>query len=184
MTRLLASSIAFGSLFFRNNFCKMANDHTIYQFTVEDADGKQVSLEKYRGKVVIIVNVASQCGLTDSNYKQLKEMLDKYHDKGFHVAAFPCNQFGGQEPGCPIDIKGEMAKKFGIEPDFYAKIDVNGSNAAPLYQFLKKEKGGTLIDAIKWNFTKFLINREGKVVQRYGPTTEPKSFVKDVEALL
>uniref|UniRef100_A0A7E4V486 Glutathione peroxidase n=1 Tax=Panagrellus redivivus TaxID=6233 RepID=A0A7E4V486_PANRE len=159
-------------------------DKTIYQFTVKDSDGADVSLDRYKGKVVLIVNVASSCGLTDANYKQLKEILDKYHDKGFEVAAFPCNQFGGQESGCQLDIKNFVTDKYKFDPDLYEKINVNGDDASPLYKFLKKEKGGTLFDAIKWNFTKFLVDREGKVVQRYGPQTEPKTFVKDIEALL
>ncbi|CAJ0608387.1 unnamed protein product [Cylicocyclus nassatus] len=159
-------------------------DHSIYQFTVKDADGKDVSLEKYKGKVVVIVNVASQCGYTNSHYTQLKEMLDKYHSKGLEVAAFPCNQFGHQEPACELDIKNFIHDKFNFEPDLYAKIDVNGDKADPLFKFLKKEKGGMLIDAIKWNFTKFLVDKDGKVVKRYGPNTEPKGMVKDVEALL
>ncbi|VDM77412.1 unnamed protein product [Strongylus vulgaris] len=175
-------------------------DHSIYQFKVKDADGKDVSLEKYKGKVVVIVNVASQCGYTNSNYTQLKEILDKYHSKGLEVAAFPCNQFGNQidvslkdlleslptsqEPACELDIKKFVNDKFKFEPDLYAKIDVNGDKAEPLYKFLKKEKGGTLLDAIKWNFTKFLVDREGKVVKRYGPNTEPKEMVKEIETLL
>uniref|UniRef100_A0A7E4VBF8 Glutathione peroxidase n=1 Tax=Panagrellus redivivus TaxID=6233 RepID=A0A7E4VBF8_PANRE len=161
-----------------------AEDRTIYQFTVKDSDGADVSLEKYRGKVVLIVNVASACGLTDSNYKQLKELLDTYHERGLEIAAFPCNQFGGQEPGCDADIKNFIADKYKFDPDLYSKINVNGADAAPLYQFLKKEQGGTLIDAIKWNFTKFLVNREGRVVERFAPTTAPKDIVKYIEKLL
>ena len=157
---------------------------TIYDFTVKDADGNDVSLEKYKGKVLLIVNVASQCGFTNSNYTQMKELLDKYHDRGFEVAAFPCNQFGGQEPACELDIKKFVNEKFSFEPDLYGKINVNGSNADPLYTFLKKEQGGTLIDAIKWNFTKFLCDRQGHVVKRFAPTTEPRSIIKDIEELL
>uniref|UniRef100_A0AC35TRA3 Glutathione peroxidase n=1 Tax=Rhabditophanes sp. KR3021 TaxID=114890 RepID=A0AC35TRA3_9BILA len=164
--------------------CNMSDDKTIYQFTVKGANGEDVSLEKYRGKVVLIVNVASACGLTTANYEQLTILLKDYKAKGLEVAAFPCNQFGHQESGCSLDIEEKMTGKFGIEADFYDKIDVNGKSAAPLYVFLKKEQGGTLIDAIKWNFTKFLVDREGKVIKRYGPTTEPKSFIKDIEQLL
>ncbi|KAH7701601.1 glutathione peroxidase [Aphelenchoides avenae] len=161
----------------------MSTEGTIYQFEALDADGNKVSLEKYRGKVVLIVNVASKCGLTNSNYTQLKETLEKYHGKGLEIACFPCNQFGGQEPGCEVDIKNFLTK-YSFEPDLYSKIEVNGSNAHPLYNFLKKEQGGTLFDAIKWNFTKFLVNRDGKAVKRYAPTTEPHSIHKDIEALL
>jgi len=134
--------------------------------------------------IVIIVNVASQCGFTDSNYKQLKELLDVYKEKGLEVAAFPCNQFGGQEPGCEIDIKNFVKDKYKFEPDLYSKINVNGADAAPIYKFLKKEQGGTLIDAIKWNFTKFLVDRKGHAVNRYAPNTEPNKMEKDIEKLL
>uniref|UniRef100_A0A914D948 Glutathione peroxidase n=1 Tax=Acrobeloides nanus TaxID=290746 RepID=A0A914D948_9BILA len=123
-------------------------------------------------------------GLTNSNYTQLKEVLEKFQDKGLRIAAFPCNQFGGQEPACEIDIKNFVNDKFHFEPDLYSKINVNGYNAHPLYKFLKKEQGGTLFDAIKWNFTKFLVDKEGHPVKRYGPTTEPKDIVKDIEKLL
>ncbi|KAK5983231.1 Glutathione peroxidase [Trichostrongylus colubriformis] len=157
---------------------------SIYQFKVKDADNKEVTLDKYKGKVLIVVNVASQCGLTNSNYTQFKELLDKYKSKGLEVAAFPCNQFGSQEPACELDIKNFVANKFNFEPDLYAKIDVNGDKADPLFKYLKKEQGGTMFDAIKWNFTKFLVDREGNVVKRYGPTTEPKDMVKDIEQLL
>uniref|UniRef100_A0A1I7ZFY9 Glutathione peroxidase n=1 Tax=Steinernema glaseri TaxID=37863 RepID=A0A1I7ZFY9_9BILA len=157
---------------------------TIYQFTVKNADGQDVPLEKYKGKVCLIVNVASACGLTNANYTQLKELLDQYKGRGFEVLAFPCNQFGGQESKCELDIKNFVQDKFKFEPELFQKIEVNGKNASPLYDFLKKEKGGTLIDAIKWNFTKFLVDRDGKVIQRYGPTTEPKTFVADIEKLL
>jgi len=157
---------------------------TIYDFKVKDAEGKDVSLDKYKGKVVLIVNVASQCGLTNANYTQLKELLDEFKGKGFEVAAFPCNQFGGQEPDCEIDIKNFVKEKFNFEPELYGKVKVNGDEADPLFKFLKKEKGGTLIDAIKWNFGKFLVDKNGVVVQRYAPTTEPKSIVKDIQKLL
>jgi len=162
----------------------MSDDGTIYSFKAKDSDGAEVSLEKYRGKVVIIVNTASQCGFTNSNYTQLKEILDQYKSKGLEVAAFPCNQFGKQESGCDADIKVFVKEKFKFDPDLYSKIEVNGKEAHPLFTFLKKEQGGTFFDAIKWNFTKFLVNRQGKVVGRYAPTTEPKAMVKDIEKAL
>ncbi|CAJ0584933.1 unnamed protein product, partial [Mesorhabditis spiculigera] len=162
----------------------MAAHKTIYEFTVKDSEGRDVSLEKYRGQVLIIVNVASKCGFTSSNYKQLKQLSDKYHDLGLRVAAFPCNQFGGQEPGCELDVRNFVKDNYDYEPDLYAKINVNGAQAEPLYTFLKKEQGGTLIDAIKWNFTKFLINRKGQVVKRYAPTTEPAKMEADIERYL
>ncbi|KAE9549169.1 hypothetical protein FO519_007617 [Halicephalobus sp. NKZ332] len=173
------------SILITRSYCSMATGKkNFYDFDVKDADGKETSLSKYKGKVVIVVNVASECGLTNSNYTQLKEVLDKYHDKGLEVAAFPCNQFGGQEPACEIDIKSFVQNKFKFEPDLYSKINVNGDNADPLYKFLKKEQGGTLVDAIKWNFTKFLVDREGNVVKRFAPTTEPKDMIKDIEKYL
>ncbi|CAJ0586841.1 unnamed protein product, partial [Mesorhabditis spiculigera] len=156
-----------------------------YEFEVKDSQGNPIKLgEKYKGKVVIVVNVASECGLTNANYTQMKELLDKYKSQGLEVAAFPCNQFGGQEPKCELDIKNFVADKFKFEPDLFGKVKVNGDDADPLWKFLKKEQGGTLLDAIKWNFTKFLVDREGNIVKRYGPTHEPKDMVKDVEKVL
>jgi len=116
----------------------MTDSHSIYQFSAKDVDGNDVSMEKYRGKVVMFVNVASRCGFTDSNYSQLKLILDEYKSKGFEVAAFPCNQFLNQEPGCDIDINNFIHDKYKFEPDLYSKINVNGSDAHPIYEFLKK----------------------------------------------
>ncbi|CAD5232410.1 unnamed protein product [Bursaphelenchus xylophilus] len=160
------------------------SESTIYQFTAKDSDGADVSLEKYRGKVVIIVNTASHCGFTNSNYAQLKELLDKYKSQGLEVAAFPCNQFGRQEPGCNADIKNFVKDNFKFDPDLYDKIDVNGKNAHPLFAYLKENAPGFLFNAIKWNFTKFLVNRKGKVIARYAPTTKPLDMVKDIEKAL
>ncbi|KAI6196596.1 hypothetical protein M3Y94_01128400 [Aphelenchoides besseyi] len=175
----------FSRTFNLRGYCsRMTEENTIYSFKAKDSDGADVSLDKYRGKVLIVVNTASQCGFTNSNYSQLKELLDKYKSQGLEVAAFPCNQFGNQEPGCDADIKSFVSDKFKFDPDLYSKVKVNGEDAHPLFKFLKKEQGGTLFDAIKWNFTKFLVNREGKVVGRYAPTTEPKSMVKDIEKAL
>ncbi|EGT54936.1 hypothetical protein CAEBREN_25750 [Caenorhabditis brenneri] len=157
---------------------------TVYDFTVKNAKGEDTSLKNYQGKVAIIVNVASQCGLTNSNYNQFKELLDQYKKDGLEVLAFPCNQFGSQEPSCEIDIAAFVADKFKFEPTLFQKINVNGDDADPLYKFLKQEKGGFLVDAIKWNFTKFLIGRDGHVIKRYSPTTEPKDMKKDIEAAL
>ncbi|GMT33388.1 hypothetical protein PFISCL1PPCAC_24685, partial [Pristionchus fissidentatus] len=161
-----------------------ASDRTIYDFTVKDADGKKVSMGEYRGQVLLIVNVASQCGLTDSNYKQLKVLEDDYAQRGFAIAAFPCNQFGYQEPSSKADIKTFLSEKFEYRPRLFAKIDVNGDDADPLWTFLKEEQGGTLVDAIKWNFTKFLVDRNGKVVARFSPTTEPFAIREEIEKLL
>ncbi|CAB05581.1 Glutathione peroxidase 2 [Caenorhabditis elegans] len=157
---------------------------SVHGITVKNAQGEDTPLSNYQGKVLIIVNVASQCGLTNSNYNQFKELLDVYKKDGLEVLAFPCNQFGGQEPSCEIDIAAFVADKFKFEPTLFQKIDVNGDNTAPLYKFLKQEKGGFLVDAIKWNFTKFLVGRDGHVIKRFSPTTEPKDMKKDIEAAL
>ncbi|OTF69655.1 glutathione peroxidase-like protein, partial [Euroglyphus maynei] len=157
---------------------------SLYDFTVKDIDGNEVSLSKYEGKVVLVVNVASNCGFTKSNYQQLNELFDKYESRGFRVAAFPCNQFAGQEPGCDADIK-EFAKKNNVKFDMYSKIDVNGSNAHILYRWLKlKQRGIFGTQAIKWNFTKFLINKEGQPIKRYSPTTSPNSIEADFKSML
>ncbi|KAL3105768.1 hypothetical protein niasHT_026543 [Heterodera trifolii] len=157
---------------------------SIYEFKANDIDGHEISFDKYRGKVLLVVNVASNCGTTEFNYSQLKQLYDKYKGKGFAVAAFPCNQFGGQEPGNANEIKDFVHKKYNFEPDLFEKIDVNGSHEHPLYGFLKKAQHGTLIDAIKWNFTKFLVDRNGNVVQRYSPNTEPRDIEADIEKLV
>uniref|UniRef100_A0A2C9L5T6 Glutathione peroxidase n=1 Tax=Biomphalaria glabrata TaxID=6526 RepID=A0A2C9L5T6_BIOGL len=162
----------------------MAEHKTIYEFTVKDADGKDVSLSKYKGQVVIVVNVASKCGYTHGHYTELKQLQDKYYNEGLRVAAFPCNQFGGQEPACELDIMKFVKDTYNYEPDLYAKVKVNGADADPFWQFLKKEQGGTIVDAIKWNFTKFLIDRKGHVVGRYAPTTSPKGMTAEIERLL
>lgn len=157
---------------------------TIYDFSVKDLDDNEVSLSKYAGHPVLIVNVATYCGLTKSNYKQLNELYDKYKDQGLKIAGFPCNQFNNQEPGCSVDIK-EFLVKNKVEWDVYSKIDVNGDTADPLYKWLKKQKGGIMgMDGIKWNFSKFLIGKDGVPVERYAPTTEPNSIGKDIEKVI
>uniref|UniRef100_A0A6N2MM26 Glutathione peroxidase n=1 Tax=Salix viminalis TaxID=40686 RepID=A0A6N2MM26_SALVM len=140
---------------------------------LQDIGGNDMSLSEYSGKVLLIVNVASKCGLTHSNYKELNVLYEKYKNQGFEILAFPCNQFAGQEPGSNEEIKDTVCTIFKAEFPIFDKIDVNGKNAAPVYKFLKSEKGGYFGDAIKWNFTKFLVNKEGKVVERYAPTTSP-----------
>jgi len=156
---------------------------TIYDFKAKDLDGNEVSLDKYKGKTTLVVNVATNCGFTKSNYNQLNELYSKYKDQGLEIAAFPCNQFNNQEPGCSVDIQ-EFLKKNKVEFDVYDKINVNGKEAHPLYDFLKKEQGGFLVDAIKWNFTKFLVDKNGKPVARYSPNTEPNKIEKDITPLL
>eukprot|EP00250_Pteridium_aquilinum_P019626 c24499_g2_i1 orf=328-825(-) len=158
---------------------------SIYDITVKDARGNDVSLETYKGKVLLIVNVASQCGLTTSNYTELSEVYSKYKDQGLEILAFPCNQFGGQEPGSNEEIQEFACTRFKAEYPIFDKVDVNGSNASPLYKFLKSSKGGGIFgDAIKWNFAKFLVNREGEVVERFAPTTAPSKIEKDIKKYL
>uniref|UniRef100_U5ETL1 Glutathione peroxidase n=1 Tax=Corethrella appendiculata TaxID=1370023 RepID=U5ETL1_9DIPT len=154
---------------------------TIYDFTVNDNKGNPVSLEKYRGHVLIIVNVASKCGYTAQHYKEFNELYDEYAEtKGLRILAFPCNQFANQEPGTNEEIKCFL-KDRNVKFDLFEKIDVNGDTAAPLYQYLKKKQGGTLFDAIKWNFTKFIINKEGIPVERHGPSTSPLELKSNLE---
>lgn len=132
---------------------------------------------------MLIVNVASKCGFTRGNYKELNELYTKYHKQGLEILGFPCNQFGHQEPGCDVDIKRFMEAN-NVEFDMFAKVDVNGDNAIPLYNWLKSKEGGTLFDAIKWNFTKFLINKEGVPVGRYAPQKSPLEIESDIKAEL
>lgn len=135
-----------------------------------------MKLDRYKGFVLIIVNVASYCGLTDSNYKQLNDLYEKYaYSRGLRILAFPCNQFGGQEPGNLDDIL-QFTRAKGVQFDLFDKIEVNGDNAHPLWQFLKTSVKGTMGDFIKWNFSKFIIDRNGVPVERFGPTVEPKDL--------
>ncbi|KAL7293729.1 hypothetical protein TKK_0012799 [Trichogramma kaykai] len=154
---------------------------SVYDFTVNDIKGQPVSMEKYKGHVLLIVNVASKCGLTENNYKQLNELHDKYAEsKGLRILAFPCNQFNGQEPGSPEEICSFAARK-SVKFDLFEKIDVNTDTTHPLWKYLKKEQGGTLGNFIKWNFTKFIVNKEGKVVERHGPNTDPMDLAVNLE---
>ena len=155
-----------------------------YDFTATDIDGQQRSLDEYRGKVLLIVNVASQCGFTPQ-YTGLEQLERKYKAQGFEVLGFPCDQFGHQEPGDEAEIKEFCSLTYDVSFPLYAKVDVNGDKAHPLWKWLKDEKGGFLgIDAIKWNFSKFLVGRDGKVVKRYGSMDKPESMIKDIEKLL
>lgn len=157
---------------------------SIYDFTARDIDGVERPLSAYRGKVLLIVNTASQCGFT-YQYKGLEALHRKYADKGVEVLGFPCNQFGKQEPGNAEEIKNFCSLNYDVTFPLFAKIDVNGPNAHPLYDYLTKQKGGGLMGrGIKWNFTKFLIGRDGKVVRRYAPTDKPAKLERDIEALL
>jgi glutathione peroxidase len=159
----------------------MAN---VYDFKAKDIDGKERSLADYRGKALLIVNVASKCGFTPQ-YTGLEALHRKLADRGFAVLGFPCDQFGHQEPGDEAEIRNFCSLNYDVSFPLFAKIDVNGANAHPLYQHLKKEAKGVLgSEGIKWNFTKFLVDRDGKVVRRYAPTDKPESLEKDVAKLL
>lgn len=169
---------------FSNVYARAATEKSIYDFTVKDIDGKDVSLSKFKGKVLLIVNVASKCGLTTGNYKELSHIYEKYKTQGFEILAFPCNQFGGQEPGSNPEIKQFACTRFKAEFPIFDKVDVNGPNTAPVYKFLKSNSGGLLGDLIKWNFEKFLVDKNGKVVERYPPPTSPFQIEKDIQKLL
>ncbi|KAK7285385.1 hypothetical protein RJT34_20154 [Clitoria ternatea] len=160
------------------------SEQSIYEFTVKDAKGRDVNLSTYKGKVLLVVNVASKCGFTNSNYTQLTELYSKYKDKGLEILAFPCNQFLKQEPGTSQDAEEFACTRFKAEYPIFGKIRVNGPDAAPLYKFLKEKKPGFLGSRIKWNFTKFLADRQGHVIQRYSPTTSPLSIEDDIKKAL
>ena len=157
---------------------------TIYDFTVDDIAGKKVKLDRYKGKVMLVVNTASECGFTPQ-YQGLEKLYASLHGKGLEVLGFPCNQFGEQEPGTEKEIAAFCERNYGVTFPLFRKVDVNGEDAAPLFKWLKKEKPGLMgSEAIKWNFTKFLVDRNGKVVARYAPNDTPESMKADVEKLL
>ena len=157
---------------------------SVYDFSVKDIQGKEQKLDRYTDKVMLIVNVASKCGFTPQ-YKGLEALYEKMHSRGLEVLGFPCNQFGAQEPGTEKEIESFCELNYGVKFPLFAKIDVNGDDAAPLYKYLKKEKPGLLgSEAIKWNFTKFLVDRNGRVVERYAPNVEPQAIAPDIEKLL
>ncbi|XP_057978339.1 probable glutathione peroxidase 8 [Malania oleifera] len=157
---------------------------SIYDLTVKDAKGNDVDLSMYKGKVLMIVNVASKCGLTNSNYTELNQLYQKYKDQGLEILAFPCNQFGEQEPGTNDQIVDFVCTRFKSEFPVFDKVEVNGDNSSPLYKFLKSGKWGIFSDNIQWNFTKFLVDKDGKVADRYYPTTSPLSIEHNVKKLL
>ena len=157
---------------------------TITDLTVRAADGSDVAMSEYAGQVLLIVNTASKCGFTPQ-YTGLEELHRRFGARGFEVLAFPCNQFGAQEPGDAAEIANFCSLTYDVSFPVLAKVDVNGDDAAPIFKHLKKAQKGVLgTEAIKWNFTKFLVNRDGEVVERYAPTTKPEDLVKDIEALL
>jgi len=154
-----------------------------YKFEAERLDGTPESMEKYKGKTIVVVNTASKCGLTPQ-YEGLEELYKKYESQGLVVLGFPCNQFGNQEPGSANDIQEFCQVNYGVSFPMFAKIDVNGSDAHPIFKYLKSELRGLLGGKIKWNFTKFLVSPEGVVVKRYAPSTTPEKIEADIEMAL
>lgn len=158
--------------------------NNFFDLSAQNSSGQQELLSKYKGKVVVVVNVASRCGFTPQ-YTGLEQLYKKYESQGLVILGFPCNQFGSQEPGSDSEIQSFCKMNYGVSFPVLSKVDVNGSNASPIYQFLKSEAPGILgTEAIKWNFTKFLVGKDGKVIQRYAPNTEPKDLEKDIETAL
>jgi glutathione peroxidase len=156
----------------------------VFDFKAKSLDGKEIDLKQFQGKVLLIVNTASQCGFTPQ-YKELEEVYRQFKDKGVEVLGFPCNQFGRQEPGTAEEIGAFCERNFGISFPLFDKIDVNGDEAHPLFKYLKSEAPGLMgTEAIKWNFTKFLIRKDGTVYKRYAPQTAPMELMKDIEKLL
>lgn len=156
---------------------------SIYDIEVQDIDGKVISLSKYENRVMLIVNVASNCGYT-GQYSGLQKLHEKYANKGLSVLGFPCNQFLSQEPGTEEEIKNFCMTSFGVEFDMFSKLAVNGKNTHPLYVYLKNNAGGFITDDIKWNFTKFLVDKNAKVIKRYAPSVKPEEIESDIEKLL
>jgi glutathione peroxidase len=154
-----------------------------YELSARTIQGKEVKMDEYRGKVVLIVNTASKCGFTPQ-YEGLEKLYEQYKDRGLVILGFPCNQFGNQEPGSENEIQESCQINYGVTFQLFGKVDVNGDKAHPVFQFLKKELPGLLGGKIKWNFTKFLIDRNGKPVKRFAPVTKPEKMEKDILKLL
>nr|AFF18778.1 glutathione peroxidase [Dimocarpus longan] len=160
-------------------------EKSIHEFIVKDSRGKDVDLSIYRGKVLLVVNVASKCGFTDSNYTQLSALYSKYKDKGFEILAFPCNQFLKQEPGSSQEAQEFACTRYKAEYPIFQKVRCNGPTTAPVYKFLKASKsGGIWGSRIKWNFTKFLVDKDGVVINRYGTATAPLAIEPDIKKAL
>jgi len=156
----------------------------VYDFKATSLDGREVPLRSYRGKVLLIVNTASKCGFTPQ-YQGLEELYERFRDRGLVVLGFPCNQFGAQEPGDAAEIGAFCEKNYGVSFPMFDKVEVNGPGAHPLYRWLKQSAPGLLgSEAIKWNFTKFLLDRSGKVKDRYAPATKPQALAEEIETLL
>lgn len=155
----------------------------IYNFKMKDAEGKEVSLSEYKGKVLMVVNTATGCGFTPQ-YEGLQDLYEKYQAKGLEILDFPCNQFGGQAPGTEEEIVDFCQSRYGVTFKQFSKIEVNGDNESPLYTFLKSQKGGVMGSKIKWNFTKFLVDRDGNVVERFSPMDTPEKMESSIVNLL
>ncbi|WP_193613045.1 glutathione peroxidase [Nocardioides lijunqiniae] len=155
----------------------------LQDFSATGIDGRDVDLADYAGQVVLVVNTASQCGFTPQ-YQGLQRLHDQYGEQGFAVLGFPCDQFGHQEPGEDDEIAGFCERNFGVTFPLFSKVDVNGADAHPVFEWLRSEKGGLLGSKIKWNFTKFLVGKDGKVIGRYSPTTAPEKISGDIEKAL
>lgn len=158
-------------------------EQTLSDFSATTLAGAPQDLSAYAGQVVLVVNTASECGFTPQ-YEGLEQLWQTYRDRGLVVLGFPCNQFGGQEPGDAEEIGAFCQKNYGVTFPMFDKVDVNGDDAHPLFQWLRQEKGGLLGDKIKWNFTKFLVGRDGTVIDRYAPTTKPEALTDDIEKAL
>jgi len=156
---------------------------SLQDFTATSLDGQEVDLSAYAGQVVLVVNTASECGFTPQ-YEGLQQLHETYADQGFTVIGFPCDQFGGQEPGDDAEIGAFCQKNYGVTFPMMSKVEVNGDNAHPVYAWLRSEKGGVLGSKIKWNFTKYLVGKDGQVIDRYAPTTKPEKIAGDVEKAL
>ena len=156
---------------------------SLTDFSARSIDGRDVDLSSFGGEVVLVVNTASQCGFTPQ-YEGLQSLQDEFGDKGFTVLGFPCDQFGGQEPGADDEIASFCQKNFGVEFPLFSKIEVNGDSAHPLFRWLRASKGGLMGNKIKWNFTKFLVGKDGQVIGRYSPTTKPEKLVADINKAL
>ena len=154
-----------------------------YDFSAKKINGQEVKMDEYKGKVVLVVNTASKCGFTPQ-FKELEELYVEYKDRGLEILGFPCNQFGHQDPGNNETISEFCTLNYGVTFNMFEKIDVNGDDAHPLYKYLKNEAKGLLGSKIKWNFTKFLIDSNGKVIKRYASTVKPLSIKQDIESLL
>ena len=180
--KIASLCVSFLSLFTLNSKEKNKNMN-FYNFNAKSLQGKEINMKSYKGKVVLIVNTASKCGFTPQ-YEGLENLYKEFKDKGLVILGFPCNQFGGQEPGSAEEIGTFCTANYGVTFPMFEKIEVNGDNADPLYKYLKQALPGTLGESIKWNFTKFLLDKNGNPVKRFASTTKPQDITKDIEKLL